>query len=208
MNGKDFDCLAKVVIVGDSGTGKSSLMLRFAENTFSEHYISTIGVDFQIKTIATEGKTVKLQIWDTAGQERFRTITGAYYRGSDIVIMVFDVTNRASYDSISRYWLNEIQKKASDKKYLLILIGTKCDSDKRVVSEDDAAKFASDMKIPYFETSAMTGYNVDHTFSEISKLYTRVIPSTITTDVVPIVPKPTHSSWSGFSFFGTRCSIL
>ena len=101
----------KLVLIGDSGVGKSSLLLRFADDSFSENYISTIGVDFRFKTLAVDGKAVKLQIWDTAGQERFKTITGAYYRGADGIMMVFDKTNQDSFKHIPQ-WMEEIVKYA------------------------------------------------------------------------------------------------
>ena len=93
MTNKEYDYLFKLVIIGNSAVGKSSLLVRFADDSFSENYLATIGVDFRFKTIPIEGKNVKLQIWDTAGQERFRTITNAYYKGADGIIMVYDTTN-------------------------------------------------------------------------------------------------------------------
>jgi len=94
---RDYDYLFKLVLIGDSGVGKSCLLLRFADDNFTDSYISTIGVDFRFRTITIDKKTVKLQIWDTAGQERFRTITSAYYRGADGIIMVYDVTSSESF---------------------------------------------------------------------------------------------------------------
>ena len=99
---KDYDHLFKLVIIGDSGVGKSSLLVRFADDTFSENCISTIGVDFKIKTIDINGERVKLQLWDTAGQERFRTITATYYRGTHGVIVVYDVTSGESFANVKR----------------------------------------------------------------------------------------------------------
>ncbi|XP_029363970.1 ras-related protein Rab-10 isoform X1 [Echeneis naucrates] len=109
MAGKDYNHLFKLLIIGDSNVGKSSLLLRFADNSFSGSYITTIGVDFKIRTVDIEGERVKLQIWDTAGQERFRTITSTYYRNTHGVIIVYDVTNPESFVNVKR-WLNEISQ--------------------------------------------------------------------------------------------------
>ena len=100
---RDYDHLFKLLIIGDSGVGKSSLLVRFADNTFSGNYITTIGVDFKIRTIEINGERVKLQIWDTAGQERFRTITSTYYRGTHGVIVVYDVCSGDSFANVKRY---------------------------------------------------------------------------------------------------------
>ncbi len=98
----------QLVLIGDSSCGKSSLLLRFANKTFSDSYISTIGVDFSFRTVKVDGKVVKLQIWDTAGQERFRTITSAYYRGADGIIVVYEITSKASFNHVDD-WLSEVR---------------------------------------------------------------------------------------------------
>ena len=105
----DYDYLFKLLLIGDSGVGKSCLLLRFADDTYTESYISTIGVDFKIRTIELEGKTVKLQIWDTAGQERFRTITSSYYRGAHGIIVVYDVTDESTFANVKQ-WLQENER--------------------------------------------------------------------------------------------------
>lgn len=102
---KEYDYLYKTVIIGNSGVGKSSILIRFAQNQFQEHYLATIGVDFRFKTTIVDGKNVKFQIWDTAGQQRFRTITSAYYRGSQAILLVFDVTDQQSFADICKFWM-------------------------------------------------------------------------------------------------------
>ncbi|KAK0418433.1 hypothetical protein QR680_013553 [Steinernema hermaphroditum] len=165
---RDYDHLFKLLIIGDSGVGKSSLLLRFADNTFSPNYITTIGVDFKIRTITIDGQKVKLQIWDTAGQERFRTITSTYYRGTHGVIVVYEVTSGDSFSNVKR-WLHEIDTNCDSVQK--VLVGNKADDpDRRVVTEADARRFADSMRIPFFETSAKENMNVEEMFNCITKL--------------------------------------
>jgi len=165
---KDYDFLFKLVLIGDSGVGKSCLLLRFADDNFTDSYISTIGVDFRFRTINIDSKTVKLQIWDTAGQERFRTITSAYYRGADGIIMVYDVTSLESFEHVEE-WLNEVDRYANENTVKL-LVGNKADLiEERQVSEDAAQKFAEKLGIHSLETSAKTATNVEAAFLTIAK---------------------------------------
>merc|ERR1712039_894113 len=122
----EYDYLFKLLLIGDSGVGKSCLLLRFADDTYTESYISTIGVDFKIRTLDLDGKTVKLQIWDTAGQERFRNITSSYYRGAHGIIVVYGINDRASLNNVEATWMKEISKHAADGVNTL-LVGNKCD---------------------------------------------------------------------------------
>ncbi|PIK48111.1 hypothetical protein BSL78_15037, partial [Apostichopus japonicus] len=148
--------------------GKSSLLLRFADNTFSGTYITTIGVDFKIRTIEVNGDRVKLQIWDTAGQERFRTITSTYYRGTHGVIVVYDVTSAESFVNVKR-WLHEIDQNC--ELVSRILVGNKDDCpERKMVITDDAQSFAEQMGIQLFETSAKENHNVEEMFNAITKL--------------------------------------
>ncbi|XP_034024950.1 ras-related protein Rab-1B-like [Thalassophryne amazonica] len=159
----EYDYLFKLLLIGDSGVGKSCLLLRFADDTYTESYISTIGVDFKIRTINMDGKTVKLQIWDTAGQERFRTITSSYYRGAHGIIIVYDVTEQESFNNVKQ-WLDEIDRYACENISRL-LVGNKSDLvSKKEVDSAMAQDLASSLKIPFLETSAKSSDNVEKAF--------------------------------------------
>jgi len=170
----EYDYLWKLLLIGDSGVGKSCLLLRFADNTYTEHYISTIGVDFKIRTIKDNGKTIKLQIWDTAGQERFRTITSSYYRGAHGIIVVYDISDSVSFNNVKQ-WLQEIDRYACESVTKL-LVGNKSDLDaegKRAVPFETAKDFADNLGLTLIETSAKDATNVEKCFmkmaSEIQK---------------------------------------
>jgi len=164
---KEYDHLFKLLIIGDSGVGKSCLLLRFSDDVFTDSFISTIGVDFKIKTITIDGQRVKLQIWDTAGQERFRTITSSYYRGAHGIIVVFDVTNQVSFNNITK-WLQEIDTFAGSHVQKL-LVGNKCDLvDDRKVPSESGEELAKKLQIPYVETSAKNSTNVDKAFAQMA----------------------------------------
>ncbi|KAJ7558242.1 hypothetical protein O6H91_04G030200 [Diphasiastrum complanatum] len=159
----EYDYLFKLLLIGDSGVGKSCLLLRFADDSYLESYISTIGVDFKIRTVELDGKSIKLQIWDTAGQERFRTITSSYYRGAHGIIVVYDVTDQESFNNVKQ-WLNEIDRYASDNVNKL-LVGNKNDlTAKKVVDYETAKAFADEIGIPFLETSAKNATNVEQAF--------------------------------------------
>ncbi|KOM32537.1 hypothetical protein LR48_Vigan01g209300 [Vigna angularis] len=159
----EYDYLFKLLLIGDSGVGKSCLLLRFADDSYLDSYISTIGVDFKIRTVEQDGKTIKLQIWDTAGQERFRTITSSYYRGAHGIIVVYDVTDQDSFNNVKQ-WLNEIDRYASENVNKL-LVGNKCDlTANKVVSYETAKAFADEIGIPFMETSAKNATNVEQVF--------------------------------------------
>ncbi|CAG0917853.1 unnamed protein product [Notodromas monacha] len=169
---RDYDHLFKLLIIGDSGVGKSSLLLRFADNTFHGNYISTIGVDFKIRTVEVDGEKIKLQIWDTAGQERFRTITSTYYRGTHGVIVVYDVTSGETFANVKR-WLHEIDTNCEFVNR--ILVGNKNDDPTRkVVLKEDARRFADQMGIQLFETSAKDNINVEEMFNAITRQVLRM----------------------------------
>ncbi|CAN1792077.1 Ras-related protein RABD1 [Linum perenne] len=177
--GTEYDYLFKLLLIGDSSVGKSCLLLRFADDSYVDSYISTIGVDFKIRTVELDGKTVKLQIdlrmgefyvrcqlnelWDTAGQERFRTITSSYYRGAHGIIIVYDVTDMDSFNNVKQ-WLNEIDRYANDTVCKL-LVGNKCDLvENKVVDTQTAKALADELGIPFLETSAKDSINVEQAF--------------------------------------------
>jgi Ras-related protein Rab-1A len=164
----DYDYLFKLLLIGDSGVGKSCLLLRFADNTYTESFISTIGVDFKIRTLEIDGKTIKLQIWDTAGQERFRTITSSYYRGAHGIIVVYDVTDTVSFNNVKQ-WLGEIDRYACAQVNKL-LVGNKADLvEKKVVSHEEAKGFADSIGISFLETSAKSSQNVEEAFLTMTR---------------------------------------
>jgi len=164
----EYDYLFKLLLIGDSGVGKSSLLLRFADDTYAESYISTIGVDFKIRTIELDGKTIKLQIWDTAGQERFRTITSSYYRGAHGIIIVYDVTDLDSFNNVKQ-WLKEIDRYACENVNKL-LVGNKSDlQDKRAVAQAEAKAFAEELGVQFLETSAKNSINVEDAFMTMAR---------------------------------------
>ncbi|KAL1479683.1 hypothetical protein MTO96_051655 [Rhipicephalus appendiculatus] len=198
----EYDYLFKLLLIGDSGVGKSCLLLRFADDTYTESYISTIGVDFKIRTIELEGKTIKLQIWDTAGQERFRTITSSYYRGAHGIIVAYDVTDQESFNNVKQ-WLQEIDRYACENVNKL-LVGNKCDlTTKKVVDYTTAKEFADQLGIPFLETSAKNATNVEQAFMTMAaEIKNRMGPPTTEANlragdgkINPGTPVQPRSSW-------------
>ena len=167
MASHKYDSLFKLLIIGESGVGKTCLLLRYTDDSFTANHLTTIGIDFKIKIIPIEGKLIKLQIWDTAGQERFRTITKTYYKGAHGIILTYDVTDQNSFKNI-RNWIKQIEANAqtSVKK---VLVGNKCDKPDRVVSEEEGKKLADDFGMSFFETSAKTNHNVSEVFDHLTK---------------------------------------
>ncbi|XP_010535535.1 PREDICTED: ras-related protein RABE1c [Tarenaya hassleriana] len=173
----DYDYLIKLLLIGDSGVGKSCLLLRFSDGSFTTSFITTIGIDFKIRTIELDGKRIKLQIWDTAGQERIIspqllfsfTFYTAYYRGAMGILLVYDVTDESSFNNI-RNWIRNIEQHASDNVNK-ILVGNKADMDesKRAVPTSKGQALADEYGIKFFETSAKTNLNVEEVFFSIAK---------------------------------------
>jgi len=165
---KNYDHLFKLLLIGDSGVGKTCILFRFSDDAFNTTFISTIGIDFKIKTIEIEGKRIKLQIWDTAGQERFHTITTSYYRGANGIMLVYDITNTKSFDNITK-WLKNITDFASDDVER-ILLANKCDmEDKRMISTKRGEEIATQNGIKFYETSAKNDQNITDAFVTLAK---------------------------------------
>jgi Ras-related protein Rab-8A len=162
------DLYLKLLLLGDSGVGKSCLLLRFSEDSYTSNFISTIGIDFKIKTIELDGKMIKFQIWDTAGQERFRTLTQAYYRGAMGIILVYDITDNESFENI-RNWVRNIDMHA-DERVQKMLLGNKCDqSEERVIDYERGQALADEFGIPFYETSAKNNLQVTEAFIVLAR---------------------------------------
>eukprot|EP00043_Microstomoeca_roanoka_P000711 m.28685 g.28685 ORF g.28685 m.28685 type:complete len:211 (-) comp10467_c0_seq1:112-744(-) len=163
---EEYDFLFKIVLIGDSGVGKSNLLSRFTRNEFNLESKSTIGVEFATRSIEVDGKTIKAQIWDTAGQERYRAITSAYYRGAVGALLVYDIAKHASYENVLR-WLKELRDHA-DSNIVIMLVGNKSDlKHLRAVPKEEATKFAEEHDLSFIETSALDSTNVEEAFKNI-----------------------------------------
>ncbi|XP_028984144.1 RAB11a, member RAS oncogene family, like [Betta splendens] len=202
----EYDYLFKVVLIGDSGVGKSNLLSRFTRNEFNLESKSTIGVEFATRSIQVEGKTVKAQIWDTAGQERYRAITSAYYRGAVGALLVYDIAKHLTYENAER-WLKELQDHA-DSNIVIMLVGNKSDlRHLRAVPTDEAKAFAEKHGLSFLETSALDSSNVELAFQTIlTAIYNIVSQRQMSgrsdsdfspaSNVVPITVEPTQNSAS------------
>jgi Ras-related protein Rab-1A len=186
----EYDYLFKILLIGDSAVGKSSLLMRFVDDAFAESYISTIGVDFKIRTMDVNGKIIKMQIWDTAGQERFRTITASYYRGAHAILIVYDVTDTESFRNIEM-WISECERYANSN-IIKILIGNKTDCNKKVVTYEMGCALADKYGMEFLETSAKNGNNVEKAFVTTGeKLYEKMQkekPQRITYTTTTLLP--------------------
>jgi len=165
---KSGDLMMKLLLLGDSGVGKTCLLLRFADDVFNETFISTIGIDFKHKNIEIDGRKIKLQIWDTAGQEKYRTITSAYYRSAQGIVLCYDVTDERSFNNVAQ-WVRNIDEHAN-ASVNRILVGNKCDSpDKRVISLEKGKALAAKYGIKFFETSARSNIGVSEAFMALAR---------------------------------------
>ena len=158
----------KILTIGESGVGKTCILRRFVENKFLKNHLATIGIDFKTKTLIINKQEIKLKIWDTAGQERFRNITTQYYKGADGIVLIYDVTDDASYEKI-RDWMEQILSNTKREDIGLVLLGNKCDMEPRAVTEEQGNKMAEELKVSYFETSALTGQGINEAFNELTR---------------------------------------
>lgn len=186
------DMKCQILLIGDSGIGKTCILRRFADDKFDPNYILTIGVDFKVKTIEINGKSVLVQVWDTAGQERFNTITKNFYHRADAVMLVYDITDAKSFKNISQ-WMHNIDENAKDT-IVKTLIGNKCDlKDKRVISRDLGEEMAKEYGISFHETSAKTNINIEVAFGDlIQKILVKKseTPAEVNNDIID----PTQNS--------------
>ena len=165
----EYDYIFKVLLIGNSDVGKSSLILRYVDQVWNDVFVPTIGVDFKVKSLEIEKKSIKLQIWDTAGQERFRNVISSYFKGAHGILLIFDITSRNSFKELEN-WLGEVERNASSQ-ILKILIGNKCDlEEEREISKDEGEAFAMRNGMQYIETSAKINTNVNEAFEALAKI--------------------------------------
>ena len=157
----------KILTIGESGVGKTCVLRRFVENKFLKNHLATIGIDFKTRVIDVNGLNIKLKIWDTAGQERFRNITNQYYKGADGILLVYDVTDEESYNKIHD-WMDQITSNTDNEDIGLVLLGNKCDMEQRTVTEQMGKDLANDLKISYYETSALSGQGITEAFKGLT----------------------------------------
>lgn len=170
----EYDYLFKIVLIGDSGVGKSNLLSRFTRNEFSLESKSTIGVEFATKSIQVDGKIIKAQVWDTAGQERYRAITSAYYRGAVGALLVYDIAKHVTYENVER-WLKELRDHA-DQNIVIMLVGNKSDlRHLRAVPVEEARAFAEKNSLSFIEASALDSTNVESAFQQILTEIYRIV---------------------------------
>lgn len=166
---QNFDYMFKLLIIGNSSVGKTSFLFRYCDDSFTSAFVSTVGIDFKVKTVFRGDKRVKLQIWDTAGQERYRTITTAYYRGAMGFILMYDITNEESFNSVQD-WCTQI-KTYSWENAQVVLVGNKCDmDDERVVSIERGRQLADQLGLEFFEASAKENINVKPVFEKLVEI--------------------------------------
>ena len=165
-----YEYIFKIILIGSSSVGKSSILQRYIQKVFNESYSCTIGVDFFMKSLDVGDKSIKLQLWDTAGTEKFRSITTGYYRGANAAFVVFDLTSKPTFDCLNEWIQNYYKYSNPDSEKNVVLVGNKCDLvNKREVSEEEIENFAKNNNLMYFETSAKDGKNIDECFYFIAE---------------------------------------
>ena len=167
MANKKYDYLFKLLILGESGVGKTCLLLRYTDDFFTANHLTTVGIDFKVRVVVLENKIIKLQIWDTAGQERFRNISRIYYKGAQGIILTYDITDQSSFRNV-RNWIKQVEENAPTN-VCKVLVGNKCDKSDRVVTEEEGKMLANDFGMRFFETSAKTNQNVNEVFQFLIK---------------------------------------
>lgn len=165
---EEYDYLFKILLVGDEGSGKTSILTRYINDSFAEDLSTTVGVDFDIRTVNHSGDAIRLQIWDTAGQERFHTIVSSYYRGAHAIVILFSLTDQESFDHLEA-WLNNVKRYSSENVDILIL-ANKCDCvDNRVIPKETIQEYAKKVNVSIIETSAKDCINVEEAFMKLVK---------------------------------------
>ena len=163
------ELLYKILLLGDSSVGKTCFLMRYTDNTYQEIHMSTIGIDNKFKDVELEdGKKVKIQIWDTAGQDRFRSITRNYYKGANGIVLIFDVTNKKSYENVKN-WVKQIKEEVSSRVTIILVANKIDDVNHRIVTKEEGEKIANECGLMFFECSAKTGENIEHAFNELVK---------------------------------------
>ena len=169
MSEEEYDYIFKVLLIGNSDVGKSSLILRYVDQIWNDVFVPTIGVDFKVKSLQIDNKRVKMQIWDTAGQERFRNVISSYFKGAHGILLIYDITARDSFKELEN-WLGEVERNATPQ-VLKILIGNKCDLDEqRQITVDEGEAFAARNGMKFIETSAKNNTNVNEAFEALAKI--------------------------------------
>ena len=179
------ECVYKVLLLGDSTVGKTCFLLRYCDKTFEDAHMATVGLDYRLKSVVLKNeKNVKLQIWDTAGQDRFRAITKNYYKGANGIILIYDVTNLQSYENVKN-WIAQIKESAS-QNVIVYLVGNKIDvkEEDRCVKTEDGKKISEEFNLPFFESSAKLGININEIFEKIvekiDEVYSKLEPQKAT----------------------------
>ncbi|XP_058231224.1 RAB3D, member RAS oncogene family, b isoform X3 [Hemibagrus wyckioides] len=182
---QNFDYMFKLLIIGNSSVGKTSFLFRYADDSFTSAFVSTVGIDFKVKTVFRNNKRIKLQIWDTAGQERYRTITTAYYRGAMGFLLMYDITNQDSFNAVQD-WATQIKTYSWDNAQV-ILVGNKCDlEDDRLIPTEDSQRLADELGFQFFEASAKDNINVKQVFERLVDVICEKMNETMEGDGGPL----------------------